>query len=108
MHMNDTDLLGNRLKMLRQLRNLTQEQVASVIGVTAKAISSYESGLRQPSFDVLLSLASYYHVSTDYLLGVSADYVINAKGLDGKEYALLVELVNGMKNKNAKLDDKQK
>ena len=103
--MNDTDLLGNRLKMLRQLRNLTQEQVASVI---AKAISSYESGLRQPSFDVLLSLASYYHVSTDYLLGVSADYVINAKGLDGKEYALLVELVDGMKNKNAKLDDKQK
>lgn len=106
--MNEKDVLGDRLKMLRNTRNLTQDQVAMAVGVSGKAISSYESGIRQPSFDVLLSLAAYYHVSTDYLLGASVDYIINAKGLDGKEYALLVELVDGMKSKNEKLSRKKK
>ena len=105
MHMKDiTENLGDRLKKLRMDRNLTQSQLAGILGVEQNTVSAYEMGQRQPSYDVLLTLASYYHVSTDYLLGSESDYLINATGLDGKEMSLVAELVANMSEKNKKLE----
>ena len=64
---------GTRLRELRKERKMTQGQVASQLGVTASMVSAYENGIRQPSFGVLVQLAQIYHVSTDYLLGVSGN-----------------------------------
>ena len=64
---------GSRLRKLRKERNLTQEQLASLIGVKNSVISFYEVGERLPSPDVLRKLALALHVSTDYLLGRTDD-----------------------------------
>ena len=84
--------LGQRLQEQRILKNLSQKQVATSIGVSASVISNYESGERVPSLEVLVSLARLYHCSADYLLGL--DKTENAKPLDAsmlnyKQYKLL-------------------
>ena len=61
---------GNILKTLRLRENLTQAQLAQKLGLTKSVISAYETGLRLPSYDILIHIAKIFSVSTDYLLGL--------------------------------------
>lgn len=61
---------GNTLKTLRLQNNFTQAQLAQRLGVTKSVISAYETGLRMPSYDVLISISQIFKVTTDYLLGL--------------------------------------
>lgn len=61
---------GERLRKLRKERNLTQKQLATLIGVKNSVISFYEVGDRTPSPEVLKKLAVALHVSADTLLGI--------------------------------------
>ena len=60
-----------RLVQIRNERHLTQKQVADGVGLSTIAIQNYESGRRKPAYDVLISLADYFDVSLDYLVGRS-------------------------------------
>ena len=51
---------GNRLKTLRFKGNMTQAQLAQKLGLTKSMISAYESGLRMPSYDVLIHIAKNF------------------------------------------------
>ena len=84
--------LGQRLQEQRILRNLSQKQVASSIGVSASVISNYESNERTPSTEILRSLAHLYHCSTDYLLGIDKSNTVkrlDVSMLNDKQYQLL-------------------
>lgn len=59
----------NRIKFLRRQNRLSQADLADFLNVKPNTISRYESGAREPDIDVLLKLADYFHVTTDYLLG---------------------------------------
>ncbi len=59
----------NRIKQLRNEKNIYQKELAKVIGVSSGAIAMYETGKRSPDKDILDKLASYFNVSVDYLLG---------------------------------------
>ena len=63
------ETFGNRIRRLREEKNLKQEQVASVLRVNRKAVSHYENDIREPSFEILIKMAELYNVRTDYLLG---------------------------------------
>ena len=60
---------GTPLKMLRKSKNLTQKQLAENIGASESGIQNYELGTRKPTYDMLISLADYFDVSIDYLVG---------------------------------------
>lgn len=60
--------LGETLKERRGACKLTQEQVASSLGVSRQAVSKWESGAGEPSTANLLALAALYGVSVDELL----------------------------------------
>ena len=92
--------MGEKLKALRIERNLTQRQVADRIGLAISAVSSYESGTRYPSYDVLVKLARIFHVSTDYLLGITNTRNIDVTGLRDNEIELVSQLVDMLRNKN--------
>ncbi|ENI1326527.1 helix-turn-helix transcriptional regulator [Listeria monocytogenes] len=62
-------MFANVLKKLRKNENLTQDQLASKIGITRDTLANYETGRREPDFTTLKNIASYFEVSTDYLLG---------------------------------------
>ena len=96
--------IGNRLHELRMSKKLQQEQVADKLGVTKAAISAYETGIRQPPYDILIAFAKMFHVSTDYLLGVSDIRTLDITGLTEPEISILSELVHVMAEKNKKLN----
>lgn len=63
-------MFGQRLKELRKKKHITQEQLAAIIGVERSSVGKYEGKSNIiPSTDVLNSLADYFGVSIDYLLG---------------------------------------
>lgn len=60
--------MGERLKLLRVSRNLSQDAVARTIGITRSAYSHYEINNRQPVYDTLIKLAAFFNVTTDYII----------------------------------------
>ena len=60
-----------RIKQLREEDGLTQTQLAEATGFSQSAIAYWERGERTPSVEVIIKLAKFFGVSTDYLLGLS-------------------------------------
>ena len=63
-------VFAERLKELRLEKNLSIKALAIKIGVSDVAIGRWEKGQRTPSIDSLVSLAVFFGVSTDYLVGL--------------------------------------
>ena len=68
---------GEHLKEMRISFNYTQKQVASNIGITERNYQRYDANDQRPSFDILISLADFYNVSLDYLVGRTKNPEIN-------------------------------
>lgn len=64
-------VLGDRIKSLRESENIQQNEFAKKIGVSNVVLSRYESGERKPDYDTLVTIADYFNVTIDYLLGRS-------------------------------------
>jgi len=62
-------LINKRIKSLRKESGHTQQQLAEKLGIKNQTVSCYESGEREPSYEIILKLADYFNVSVDYLLG---------------------------------------
>ena len=60
-----------RLRDLREDSDLKQKELADFLHIKQNTYSQYENGQRQIPIDVLIKLAKYYKVSTDYILGLS-------------------------------------
>ncbi len=58
-----------RIRDLREDRDLTQKEVAHLLGIQQTVYSRYERGAQNIPLEHLLRLADYYNVSTDYMLG---------------------------------------
>ena len=87
------------LKSLRIQHNFTQVQLAQKLGLTKSVISAYETGLRLPSYDVLINIAKIFKVSTDYLLGMDNRQEIDLSGLTPEEITALKNLIKAMKHR---------
>ena len=66
-------LFAQRISALRKKAGISQKQLGEVIGVSNKAICTMEIGTRETTFEKLVLLAEFFHVSTDYLLGITDD-----------------------------------
>ena len=60
-----------RLRDMREDNDLTQAQVSEVLGIDQRIYSNYEIGKREIPVHLLIKLAQYYNVSTDFLLGLN-------------------------------------
>lgn len=89
--------MGEKLYSLRIEKKLTQKQLVARIGLAISAVSSYESGSRYPSFETLIKLARIFHVSTDYLLGLTEKRSIDVTGLTDEEIELISQLVDKLR-----------
>ena len=67
------DILSKRIKQLRIEKNVTLIQLAKDTNISKSALNNYELGLQIPSAQVIVVLAKYFNVSSDYLLGLK-DY----------------------------------
>jgi transcriptional regulator with XRE-family HTH domain len=64
-------MVGKIIRKLRLEKGITQNELSNYLGLTPKMVSFYELGERFPPYDIILKLADYFNVSTDYLLGRS-------------------------------------
>lgn len=62
--------LGENIKKFRSKQELTQEQLADIIGVSAQAVSRWENGTTFPDITLLPTIASYFDVTLDELIGM--------------------------------------
>lgn len=63
----------NRIRELREDRDLRQSDISQITGIDQRTLSNYETGKTNPDSFAIIKLAEFFEVSTDYLLGVS-DY----------------------------------
>lgn len=91
---------GLRLKTLRKQVGLTQQQLATQLGITKSVVSFYELQERSPSPDVLVKLAKIFHVSADYLLGLDTKETIDVTGLDEMDISALRTIADSLRTKN--------
>ena len=68
------------------------------LSLTKSVISAYETGLRLPSYDVLIQIAKIFNVTTDYLLGLERKYELDLSGLTQAEIDALLNLIKAMKH----------
>ena len=61
--------LAERLKELRENKDLSQSELAEVMHISQSSISEYENGNQQPPLAMLTQLADFFNVNVDYLLG---------------------------------------
>lgn len=81
-----------RLKQKRVEAGMTQVQLAQSAGVTARTIQNYELGTRKPSnMEVVQKIADVLHITTEYLLGSSGTYVVEAHEKGGAQSARDIE-----------------
>lgn len=62
---------GERIRNLREDKDLTQSELGERVNMTQRKISYIERGKYEPSIDDIVSLCKFFNVSSDYLLGIN-------------------------------------
>ena len=64
-------ILAERLSLLRKERDMTQKEVSHELGISLNSYQRYETDEREPTAPILVQMAKFYHVSLDYLVGMT-------------------------------------
>ena len=78
-------MLNDTIKELRQNRGISQVTLATALGVTKQSVSNWENDNIQPSIEMLVKIAKFFSVSTDYLLGLTEKESIDVTGLNSTQ-----------------------
>lgn len=81
-----------RLKELRISNDLTQTELAKILGITQFTYSNYEQEKTQPPIELLQDISNYYNVSLDYLCGHETKHLIDTSNLS-KEVIDTIKIV---------------
>lgn len=93
-------MLNTRIKELRTARNLSQVQMAKLLGVTKQSVSNWENNNIQPSVDMLVMIARLFSASTDYLLCLDNRQVLDVTGLSIEHAAHIQQVVDDMRGEH--------
>ncbi len=97
------DTLAERIRDLRTARGLTQADLARNLHVTRSGVNSWETGASMPSLESLIRLAAFFHVSTDYLLGINPAMQLDITEFSFDEQELIQRLMQYIQFMNEKL-----
>jgi len=97
---------GPRIKLLRTQKGMTQLDLARRLGVSKTIMSAYETGLRKPSYDVLMELVLFFNVSMNWIFN-SDDFDLDPQNVDlstlSKEQQNLIHgLIDELRQTNMK------
>lgn len=81
--------IHDRIKGLRLQRSMTQKEFACTIGVSVVSIQCWENGTKNPSMSAIISIATAFGVTTDYLLGIARNHDYDMSLLSSSEQKLL-------------------
>lgn len=98
----------NRIKMLREELNMTQQELADKLEGAKSTVAMYENETRKPSYEVLIKLSNIFNCSIDYIMGLTT-YINPKEDLEKELYKLnltedefneMISLLTDENNKN--------
>ena len=90
-------MIADKIKQLRTSRDMTQSDLAKKLN--RSSVNAWEMGLSTPSTAYLVELSQLFHVSTDYLLGLSGNATLDISNLSEKEVQIVYDLVQYFRDK---------
>ena len=99
-------MVADKIKFLREGKNMTQTELAKILGITRSSVNAWEMGISVPSTQYIVELAGLFEVSTDFLLGIEKSSAISIAGLTEEDIRIIYGIVEHLKFKNK--DDESK
>lgn len=93
-------MIAERIKFLREQKNLTQTELAKKLNITRSSVNAWELGISVPSTQYIVELSNMFSVSTDYLLGVDKTSTIDTSGLTENDIEMIYRIIEYLKSKN--------
>ena len=93
-------MIADRIKYLREQKQLTQTELAKLLGITRSSVNAWEMGISVPSTQYVVELAVIFQVSTDYLLNVDISSTVSVSNLSEADIQLVYALIHHLRNKN--------
>ena len=93
-------LIGAKIKELRNSCKFTQKELADLVGVTKSTIAAYENDSRTPSFEVLIKLATVFHVTTDTILLNRSGSILEVDGLTPEQIHIIKIIIDSFCKSN--------
>ena len=100
-------MMSEKTRNLRRDFNIGQVELANKLCVIKQCVSNWKNDNILPSVDMLIKLAKFFNVSTDYLLGLDSDNVIDVTGLTSSEIAHIKLLVDDLRINHKELQYKK-
>ena len=91
-------MIAERIKELREEKAWTQAELAKILGVTRSCVNAWEMGISVPSTQYVVELASLFHISTDFLLGVEATASVSVEGLSDEDIQLVHTIIDHLRS----------
>ena len=91
-------MISERIKELREEKAWTQTELAKILGVTRSCVNAWEMGISVPSTQYVVELASLFHISTDFLLGVEATASVSVEGLSDEDIQLVHTIIDHLRS----------
>lgn len=85
--------IGEKISTLRNKRNLSQQALAKDLKVSRSSVNAWEMGISIPSVKKIITIAEYFHVSIDYLLGIEDRLTIDISKLKEEEKVIVCNLI---------------
>ena len=92
-------MVAERIKVLREQQNITQSQLAKLLGITRSSVNAWELGISVPSTQYIVELAALFKESTDFLLGVERTSTVDVSGLSDEDVELIHRIIQHLQKK---------
>ena len=93
-------MFGDIIKSLRLSNNLSQVQLAQNLDVSKQTVSNWENNNILPSIEMLVKIAKYFSVSTDYLLELNSRKYIEVTKLTDVQITHIQQIINDITQKD--------
>lgn len=91
-------MLNEQIRELRNIRGISQIQLANKLGVTKQSVSNWENDNILPSIEMLVKIANFFEVSTDYLLGLDNKRTLDVENLTEIQISHIQLIVDDLRN----------
>lgn len=92
-------MLNENIKKLRCAMNMSQVELASKLGVSKQCVSNWENDNVLPSIEMLVKIAKFFHVSTDFLLDLDDKNTLDVSHLTIEEISHIKLIIKDIQNK---------
>lgn len=92
-----TFAISDRIKNLREMNGMTQTELANKLGISRGAVNSWEMSLSTPTVANIIQLSKIFHVTTDYLLGITDNVYLDISVLGEEEQKAVMNIVECLK-----------